>query len=206
MKVLLINGSPNKNGCTYVALSEVLSTLKSEGIDGEIVHIGKLQQGCIGCKACKGTGRCAFGNEDGLNDLLEKAESADGFIIGSPVHFASASGMITSFMDRFFMAVQNISYKPGAAIVSCRRGGATAALDQLNKYFTIRNMPLVSSNYWNMVHGSTPDDVKKDEEGIQTMRILGKNMAWILKCIDAGKNNGVSYPKQENKISTNYIR
>lgn len=206
MKVLLINGSPHEKGCTYTALSEVMNALNNEGVEGEIVHIGKLQQGCIGCGACKKTGRCAFGDEDGLNSLLEKAETADGFVIGSPVHFASASGMITSIMDRFFMASKNIAYKPGASVVSCRRGGASAAIDQLNKYFTIRNMPVVSSNYWNMVHGSKPEDVAKDEEGVQTMRVLGKNMAWLLKCIDAGKKAGIDLPVQEEKISTNYIR
>ena len=206
MKVLLINGSPHENGCTYTALSEVLKSLNNEGIDGEIVHIGKLQQGCIGCGFCKKNGRCAFGDEDGLNLLLEKSESADGFVIGSPVHFASASGMVTSFMDRFFMAAKNTAYKPGAAIVSCRRGGASAALDQLNKYFTIRNMPVVSSNYWNMVHGGKPEDVLKDEEGMQTMRILGKNMAWLLKCIQLGKENGVPFPTHEPGITTNFIR
>ena len=206
MKVLLINGSPHENGCTYTALLEVLKALKSEGIDGEIIHIGKLQQGCIGCGFCKKNGKCAFGDEDGLNLLLEKAENADGFVIGSPVHFASASGMVTSIMDRFFMAAKNIAYKPGAAIVSCRRGGASAALDQLNKYFTIRNMPVVSSNYWNMVHGSKPEDVLKDEEGMQTMRILAKNMAWLLKCIKSGKDNNINTPALETKISTNFIR
>jgi len=128
------------------------------------------------------------------------------FVIGSPVHFASASGMITSMMDRFFMASKHLAYKPGAAVVSCRRGGASAALDQLNKYFTIRNMPIVSSNYWNIVHGSKAEDVFKDEEGIQTMRILGKNMAWILKCIESGKNNGITLPENEEKIKTDYIR
>ncbi len=206
MKVLLINGSPKEKGCTYTALCEVKSALNAEGIEGEIVHIGKLQQGCIGCGFCKNTGRCAFGEEDGLNSLLEKAESADGIIIGSPVHFASASGMVTSIMDRFFMAAKNISYKPAAAVVSCRRGGASAALDQINKYFTIRNMPIVSSNYWNMVHGGCPEDVLKDEEGMQTMRILGKNMAWLLKCIESGKTVGIDIPLQEKKITTSYIR
>lgn len=206
MKVLLFNGSPKENGCTYTALNEVLAALNAEGIEGEIIHIGNICRGCIGCGMCKKTGKCAFGDEDNLNSSIEKAKDADAIIIGSPVHFASASGAATSFMDRFFMACPNLSHKLGASIVSCRRGGATAAFDQLNKYFTIRHMPVVSSQYWNMVHGSKPEEVFKDEEGIQTMRMLGKNMAWLLKCIDAGKKSGISAPVLEEKISTNYIR
>ena len=206
MKVLLFNGSPHKEGCTYIALCEVLNALNGEGIDGEIVQIDALVRGCIGCGACKKTGRCAFGDSDGVNAAIEKANEADAIIIGSPVHFASASGMITSFMDRFFMACPTLAYKPAASVVSCRRGGASAALDQLNKYFTIRQMPVVSSQYWNMVHGSKAEDVYKDEEGMQTMRLLGKNMAWLLKCIEAGRNSGINTPAQETKISTNYIR
>ena len=206
MKVLLFNGSPHKEGCTYTALSEVLNALKSEGIDGEIFQVNVSGRGCIGCGACKKTGKCVFGDTDGLNIAIEKAEEADAIIIGSPVHFASASGMVTSFMDRFFMACPELNYKLGASVVSCRRGGASAAFDQLNKYFTIRNMPVVSSQYWNMVHGSKAEDVHKDEEGMQTMRMLGKNMAWLLKCIEAGRKSGVYPPVPEEKISTNYIR
>jgi multimeric flavodoxin WrbA len=137
---------------------------------------------------------------------LDKAKTADGFIFGSPVHYAAASGQITSFLDRFFYAGDGLSYKPGAAIVSCRRGGATAAFDQLNKYFTIRSMPIVSSQYWNMVHGNTPEEVKQDLEGMQIMRTLGKNMAWLLKCIQAGKKAGIALPEQEPKVATNFIR
>lgn len=206
MKVLLFNGSPKEFGCTYTALKEVADTLEKENIETEIIHIGALQRGCVGCGGCKKNERCVFGEEDGLNSALEKAESADGIILGSPVHFASASGMITAFADRFFMASKNLSHKVGASVVSCRRGGASAAFDQLNKYFTIRHMPVASSQYWNMVHGSKGEDVLKDEEGMQTMRMLGKNMAWLLKCIDAGKKNGINPPEIEPKISTNYIR
>ncbi len=206
MKVLLINASPKEKGCTYTALCEIQNALNCEGVESEILYVGKTLKGCMGCGACKKIGKCVFGDEDAVNLASEKMKEADGLIIGSPVHFASASGMATSFMDRLFMSCKHLAYKPGASIVSCRRGGATAAFDQLNKYFTIRNMPLVSSQYWNMVHGNTPLEVKKDEEGMQTMRMLGKNMAWLLKCIETGKNNGIFPPVPEEKISTNYIR
>jgi len=178
MKVLLINGSPKANGCTYTALSEVAKALTNEGIETEIFHVGnKPIRGCMACGGCSSTnGMCTF-NDDNVNIALEKAIEADGFIFGSPVHYAGASGQITSFLDRFFYAGSGFQYKPGAAIVSCRRGGSTAAFEQLNKYFTISNMPIVSSQYWNMVHGNTPDEVQQDLEGMQTMRTLGKNMA-----------------------------
>ena len=205
MKVLLINGSPNKEGCTYTALTEIAGELQKEGIETVIEHIGtKPIRGCIGCNKCA-NGRCVF-NDDIVNHLLELAETADAYIFGSPVHFAAASGSLTALMDRFFYAGRGHAYKPGAAIVSCRRGGATAAFDQLNKYFTIRNMPVVSSQYWNMVHGNTPEEVRQDLEGMQIMRTLGKNMAWLLKCIEAGKNAGIPKPKKEPHQSTNFIR
>lgn len=208
MKVLLINGSPNKKGCTYTALAEISMELNKEGIETEILHIGtKPIPGCIGCGYCYKSGehKC-FYSEDLVNEALEKAKTSDGFIFGSPVHYAGASGMLTSFLDRFFYAGNNFAYKPGAAIVSCRRGGATAAFDQLNKYFTISNMPIVSSQYWNMVHGNTPEEVKQDLEGMQIMRTLGKNMAWLLKSIEAGKKAGLALPEKEEKIKTNFIR
>lgn len=207
MKVLLINGSPRAKGCTYTALSEIAKELESENIETEIFHVGsKAIRGCMACGGCSKTdGLCVF-NDDTVNIALEKAKSADGFIFGSPVHYASASGQITSFLDRFFYAGEGFQYKPGAAIVSCRRGGSTAAFEQLNKYFTISNMPVVSSQYWNMVHGSTPEEVKKDLEGMQTMRTLGRNMAWLLKCIQAGKDAGVAMPEKEQRVWTNFIR
>lgn len=208
MKVLLINGSPHEKGCTYTALCEVAGELNKADIETEIFHIG-IQPiiGCIACGNCKktGEGKCAF-NDDTVNIALGKAKNADGFIFGSPVHYAAASGMLTSFLDRFFYAGNNFAYKPGAAIVSCRRGGATAAFDQLNKYFTISNMPIVSSQYWNMVHGNSPDEVKQDLEGMQGMRVLGKNMAWLLKCIEAGRKNGIVLPESETRVRTNFIR
>lgn len=205
MKVLLVNGSPHKNGCTYTALSIVADALNKEGIDTEIMYLGnKPIAGCIGCGKCAETGECFRG--DIVNDFIKKTAECDGFIFGTAVHFASATGAITSFMDRAFMIPSQLKNKPAAAVVSCRRGGATASFDQLNKYFTIRCMPVVSSNYWNMVHGYTPEDVMKDEEGVQTMRILGKNMAWLLKCIEAGNKSGIALPDSEQKIYTNYIQ
>ena len=206
MKVLLINGSPKPKGCTYTALSEVARELEKEDIKTEIFPIGsKPIRGCTACNRCSTLGRCAF-DDDPVNTVLEKAKEADGFIFGSPVHYAGASGGMTSFLDRLFYAGDCFSHKPGAAIVSCRRGGATAAFDQLNKYFTISGMPVVSSQYWNMVHGNTPDEVRQDMEGMQIMRTLGRNMAWLLKSIQAGKKAGVKLPEQEPKIATNFIR
>ena len=186
MKVLLVNGSGHAKGCTYTALEEVAGALEKNGIETEIIQVGTQPiAGCIGCGACLKTGKCF--REDVVNEFVEKAKTADGFIFGSPVHYASASGMITSFLDRAFYGKSALFQgKPGACIVSCRRGGASAAFDQLNKYFTINCMPVVSSQYWNQVHGNTPEEVKQDLEGMQTMRTLGNNMAWLLKCIEKG--------------------
>lgn len=208
MKVLLINGSPNEKGCTYTALCEVAKELENGGIKAEIFHIGKQPiRGCIDCGYCikNNGGRCTF-NTDSVNVALDKAETVDGFIFGSPVHYAAISGLMTSFLDRFFYAGKSYRYKPGAAIVSCRRGGATAAFEQMNKYFTISSMPIVSSQYWNMVHGYTPDEVRQDLEGMQTMRTLGKNMVWLLKSIEAGRNAGLKLPEREKPQITNFIR
>lgn len=208
MKVLLINGSPNAHGCTYTALSEVARELNNENIETEIFHVGnKPIRGCIACGGCSKTnsGKCVF-DGDPVNVGLEKAKTADGFVFGSPVHYAAASGLITSFLDRFFYAGDCFAYKPGAAVVTCRRGGATAAFEQLNKYFTIANMPVVSSQYWNMVHGNTPEEVRKDLEGMQIMRTLGRNMAWLLKCIQAGREAGIPLPAKEPRAVTNFIR
>lgn len=206
MKILVVNGSPHANGCTYTALCEVAAALEAEGIETEIFQVGtKPVSGCLGCGACIKTGKCVI--DDVVNEFVEKAKEADGFVFGSPVHYAGASGAITSFMDRAFYGKGSIyANKPAAAIVSCRRGGATAAFEQLNKYFAISNMPIVSSQYWNMVHGNTPDQVRQDLEGMQTMRTLGKNMAWLLKCIQAGKEAGIEPPAREPKVATNFIR
>lgn len=206
MKVLLINGSPNEKGCTYTALSEVAAVLNENGVETEIASIGKQPiRGCIGCGGCAGKRRCVFG-DDIVNSMIEKMEQADGLIIGSPVYFASPNGNLMSMLDRFFYAGGCFAHKPAAAVASARRAGTTVTLDDLNKYFGIRQMPVVSSTYWNMVHGSKPEDVKKDEEGLQTMRNLGRNMAWLLKCIAAGKENGVEPPMNENTNRTNFIR
>ena len=211
MKVLLVNGSPHEKGCTYTALTEVCKTLNEEGIDTEIFWIGiKPISGCIACKKCAELGKCIF--NDTVNEFVEKAKEADGFIFGTPVHYAAASGAITSFMDRAFYSAgcskqsSIFRYKPASAVISARRAGTTATYDQINKYFGITEMPIISSRYWNMVHGSKPEDVLKDEEGMQAMRILGRNMAYYLKCIEAGKKAGIELPKREKTIFTNFIK
>lgn len=211
MKVLLVNGSPHKEGCTYTALSEVAKTLNGEGIETEIFWIGnKPIGGCIACLSCVKTGKCAF--DDVVNQCLEKAYEADGFVFGSPVHYAAASGNMTGFMDRLFYTdghsggKKALYMKPAAAILSARRGGTTAAFDQLNKYFTIQEMPIVSSRYWNMVHGASAEQVLEDAEGLYTMRVLARNMAYLLRCLEAGRKLGVALPEQEPPVFTNFIR
>ena len=207
MKVILVNGSPHQKGCTYTALTEIEKELNNAGIETEHFWIGnKPVSGCLGCGHClEHEGRCFI--DDSVNTFLEMARKADGFIFGSPVHYASISGALSSFMDRAFYGKGKIfGYKPAAGIVTCRRAGATAAFDQLNKYFTLSSMPVVSSKYWNMVHGNTPEEIKKDEEGLQIMRELGRNMAWMLKCIEAGRKAGIEPPKKEIPVKTNFIR
>jgi len=206
MNVLLVNGSPHALGCTYTALTEVANALEENGIGTRIFHLGTQPiSGCLGCTKCIQTGLCFI--DDVVNEFLQMCGDYDGFVFGSPVHYASASGMISSFMDRvFYCKSRRFALKPAAAIVSCRRGGASAAMDRINKYFTISNMPIVSSQYWNMVHGNTPDEVRQDLEGLQIMRTLGRNMAWLLHCIDAGKKAGVALPVSEKRMVTNFIR
>ncbi|MDR1758513.1 MAG: flavodoxin family protein [Bacteroidales bacterium] len=205
MKVLLINGSPHEKGCTYTALSEVAKALNADGIETEIIHVGNESlQGCRACKGCKENGECV--HIDIVNVVIEKAKSADGFIFGSPVHYSGISGTMKLFLDRLFYAgSKELAYKPGAGVVSARRAGTTASLQQLNQYFTINNMPVVSSQYWNMVHGNKPEDVLKDKEGLQIMRTLGHNMTWLLKSIEAGKKAGISPPETEPRERTNFI-
>ena len=208
MKVLLVNGSPHEHGCTNRALVEIQKTLIEEGVEAEILWLGKKPiGGCMACGACHKTGKCAFGDKDGLNEIAAKCAEADGFVFGSPVYYASANGTLIGFMDRlFYSAGRNLAHKPAAAIVSARRGGTTATFDQLNKYFTISQMPVVSSTYWNMVHGSKSEDVAQDLEGLQTMRNLGTNMAWLLNCLEAGKRSGIEIPTVERSACTNFIR
>lgn len=209
MKVLLFNGSPNKNGCTYTALAEVAKALNDAGIDTEILQVGAVPyHGCMCCGGCRKMEGCVYGVKDGLNEILIKCKEADGFVFGSPVYYASANGNLISLMDRMFSSGSRyLTHKPAAAVASARRAGTTTTLDELNKYFTINQMPVVSSNYWNMVHGSNncPEDVAQDEEGLQIMRNLGRNMAWLLKCIDAGKAAGITAPQAERTYTTNFI-
>ena len=203
MKVLLINGSPHENGCTYTALSEVSKVLETEGIETQIFQIGKKPvRGCIACGACGKLGKCVF-DDDPANEMLRLMQEADGIVIGSPVYYAGPNGALCALLDRAFYAGSGFEFKPAAAIVSARRSGTTASFDRLNKYFTINRMPVVSSQYWNGVHGSTPDDVKKDEEGLQTMRTIGYNMAWMLKSIAEGNQ---PLPTIEPFNRTNFIR
>jgi hypothetical protein len=206
MKVLLINGSPNEHGCTYTALCEAADVFSKNGIETEILYLGKAPvAGCIACGACRSTGRCFV--DDKANEVLAKLDSIDGLIVGSPVYYAGVSGQITSFLDRLFYAGGGkMAGKPAAAVVSCRRGGASAAFEILNKYFMMTNMPVVSSQYWNQVHGNTPEEVKRDLEGLQTIRTLAENMTWLLRCIEAGRRAGVPYPAYEPKLRTNFIR
>ena len=210
MKVLLVNGSPHKEGCTYTALAEVGNALNQSGIDTDVFWIGnKPLSGCIACKSCIQKNRCVF--DDAVNDFLELAGDYDGFIFGTPVHWAGASGAITSFLDRVFYADLNgggnrFLLKPAAVVMSARRAGTTATWDQVNKYFGLMQMPIITSRYWNMVHGAKPEDVKQDAEGLQTLRVLGRNMAWFLKCKEAGEKAGIQLPEQEPMTFTNFIR
>ena len=188
MKVLLINGSPNAEGCTYTALCEIVSELEKNDIQTEIHQIGTNPvRGCIACGKCFKAGKCVF-EDDACNEIAAKIREADGLIIGSPVYYSGPNGALCALLDRvFYSSASKFRFKPGAAIVSCRRGGASAAFDRLNKYFTISQMPVVSSQYWNAVHGFKPEDVRKDLEGLQIMRTLGKNMAWMLKNAQTGQ-------------------
>lgn len=206
MKVLLLNGSPRADGCTFTALCAVADTLNEEGIETEIYQSGSGPvRDCIGCCGCSKTGRCVF-SDDCVNEFLEKAGSSDGFVFGTPVYYAHPSGRVLSLLDRIFYAGgENFSHKPGAVIASARRAGTTASLDALMKHLGISQMPIVTSTYWNMVHGNSPEEVKRDLEGMQTMRNLGRNMAWLVKCIEAGRQN-VGKPLAERSARTNFIR
>ena len=208
MKVLLLNGSSRPSGCTYTALREVAVSLEVAGIETEILFLGNEPvRDCTACGTCaKVPGKCVF-DDDIVNRIIEKARGADGFIFGTPVYYAHPSGRILSVLDRVFYAGKSaFIHKPAAAIASARRAGTTATLDVLQKYFTISQMPVVTSTYWTMVHGKQPEDVLKDEEGLQTMRNLASNMAWMLRCIEAGKAMGIQPPQAESGARTNFIR
>ncbi len=206
MKVLCLNGSPREHSCTYTALREVADTLEKSGIETEFAWVGNQPvAGCIACGKCAGKGRCIF--DDKVNEILKHLDEYDGILVGSPVYYAGPSGQVQAFLDRlFYCGGSRMKGKVGAAVVSCRRGGASAAFDRLNKYFTICSMNVIGSQYWNQVHGSCPEDVKKDEEGLQTMRTLGENMAWALKNRKAGIEAGIETPEYEAKIHTSFIR
>lgn len=206
MKVLLLNGSPHSKGCTYTALCEVGGVLQKHGIETELFQIGTRPVAeCIACRKCKNGAPCIF--DDGVNALAARLEEFDAVVVGAPVYYAGPSAQACAFLDRlFYSAAGKLTGKPAAAVVSCRRGGASAAFDRLNKYFSINSMPIVTSQYWNQVHGNTAEEVLRDEEGLQTMRTLGENMAWLLRCIEAGKAAGVPAPSYEPKCHTNFIR
>ena len=205
MKILLINGSPHKEGTTYAALCEVKNTLETEGAEVEMIQVGQLAtRGCLGCGSCYKTGRCAI--DDEVNEVAKKFEEADGLVVGSPVHYAAPSGGLICFLDRLFYSSKfDKRMKVGAAVVCARRGGCTAAFDVLNKYFTISGMPIVSSTYWNQVHGACADDARLDEEGMQCMRNLARNMVFLAKSIELGKND-LELKATERGARTNFIR
>ena len=207
MKVLLLNGSSNQKGCTFTALEEIAKTLQEEGIEAEIFQLGADPiRDCIGCGGCRRGSGCVF-REDRVNEFVEKAKEADGFVFGTPVYYAHPSGRILSFLDRvFYSGGSAFRFKPGMAVASARRGGTTASLDAINKYFGISQMMTVGSTYWNMVHGNRPEEVLQDLEGLQTMRNAAKCMAWMLKCIEAGKSQGIGLPDTKKEVSTNFIR
>ncbi len=205
-KVLLINGSPNENGCTALALEEVAAALKRRGIECETRNIGKKPvAGCIACGSCRKTGKCIF--NDAVNEILASADEYAALVVGSPVYYAGASGQICALLDRLFYAGGGRwEGKIGACVVSCRRGGATAAFDRLNKYFLMSNMPVAPSQYWNQIHGNTREEAAQDAEGLQTMRTLGDNIAWMMKSFEAAERAGVRIPEREERVRTNFIR
>ena len=205
MKVLLVNGSSHENGCTAAALSEVARALHEEGIETENFFIGNQPlPDCIACRKCRETGKCVF--DDAANALAAKAAECDGFVFGSPVYYAHPSARLLTVMDRaFYSGGRNFAFKPAAAVFSARRAGSVASMDVVNKYFTIQSMPIVSSTYWNHVFGNRPEEVMQDKEGLMTMYNIGKNMAWLLECIQLGKEHGIAAPENK-KLNTNFIR
>ena len=207
MKVLILNGSPHENGCTYAAISEITKTLQEEGVESNVIWLGNREiRDCVGCMGCKKVGKCVF-DDDIVNEIHDMAESFDGFIFASPVYYAHPTARLMAVLNRlFFQGSKPFWHKPAAAVLSARRAGECTGFDAINKYFTISQMPIVSSSYWNNVHGIRPDDVSADAEGLQTMRNLARNMAWMLKCIEAGKKAGIDVPQYEPQARTNFIR
>jgi len=205
-KVLLINGSPHEHGCTYTALHAAEETFRALGVETEWLWIGKKAvPGCIACGKCHRSGKCAF--DDDVNHIAARLDEFDGMIVGSPVYYAGPSAQLCALLDRlFYCSGHRMAGKVGAAVVSCRRGGATAAFDRLNKYFMMNNMPVATSQYWNQIHGNIASEALQDAEGLQTMRILAKNMTWLLRCIEAGRAQGIEAPAWENRTATNFIR
>lgn len=208
MKVLLINGSAKEASCTFTALSHVAKILEQSGVACEIVQLGgEPIRDCTGCLACRQLDNQCVHDDDMINAIIKKAEQADGFVFGSPVYYAHPSGRLLSALDRIFYAGSSVfAHKPGFAVVSARRAGTTASFDVINKYFTLAQMPIVSSTYWNMVHGAKPDDVLQDKEGIQTMENAANNMVWMLSCIEAGKQIGINPPVAKRDFRTNFIQ
>ena len=205
-KVLFINGSPNENGCVSTAMDEVITVLNENGIQTEKIWLGKkAMPDCMACMKCQETGKCVF--QDQVNEIASEIDEIGGIIVGSPVYYGGPNGRLTSFLDRLFFSIPDDKFngKLGASIVSCRRGGASAAFERLNQYFLMENMHVVSSQYWNQVHGFSAEDVKKDEEGLQTMRTLGRNIVWLLKAIESGEKNNIQIPEHEAKTFTNFI-
>ena len=201
-KVLLINGSPHEHGCTYTALKEMIDVFTANDIESELVYLGKQPiAGCIACGKCYESGRCIF--NDKVNEIMDRVDEFDGIVLGSPVYYAGPAGQLCAFLDRlFYISKGRMAGKIGASVVSCRRGGATAAFDRLNKYFGISNMHIAGSQYWNQIHGNTPEQALQDLEGLQTMRTLAQNMVWLMKC----KEVGSEMPEYEKKVATNFIR
>lgn len=206
MKALLLNGSPHEHGCTYTALCEVEKALRAHGIETEFMWLGKQPvQGCVACGGCKNTGHCVF--DDGVNRLIDRLDEFDALVIGSPVYYSAPAGQLVAFLNRLFYAGGGkMAHKIAAAVVSCRRGGSTATFEQLNQYFGISNMIVAASQYWNQVHGACPEDVLRDEEGLQTMRTLGENIAWLCRLLENGRQAGIEPSAYEPKARTNFIR
>ena len=209
MKVMLVNGSSHVHGTTMKALEEMIKVFEAEGVETEVIQLGgKPLADCLQCGVCRKTGKCVI-QDDGVNEFVEKAREADGFVFATPVYYAHPSGRIFSFLDRAFFSNQRpdtFAFKPGAAVAIARRGGTTASLDALNKYFGISQMPTAGSTYWNMVHGMVAEDAPEDEEGMQTMRNLARNMVWMMRCFEEGKKNGIPYPQTESGAYTNFVR